>query len=197
VTDVNGALWLVGGPTNSQLAVSSDQGNSWKVVAVPASISGSALTVAGGFNDGSVALVASAPSETNSDGYLITVLNSSNNGLSWNTTYTSDETGSIGIGVASPSVVAGNLVWIGGNGTPSLTTVSETGQSSSSTLGSSNSSVQNLLNVGSSKPWVETVSSSCPTTKSSCADSSQLMVLGPTASGWQPAPLSNSITTPL
>jgi len=191
VSDVNGKLWLVGGPTNSQLAVSSDQGDSWEVVALPAAVTGSALSVAGGFTDGSIALVATTPSQTNSDAYVVTLLSSTNSGSSWRTTYTTNETGSIGLGVASPSAVAGNSVWIGGIGTSTLMSISEAGQSTNSTFGSSGSSVQSLMNVGSTQPWVETVSSSCPTTKSSCADSSLLMIPGASGSGWQPTSFSD------
>jgi len=192
VTDINGTLWLVGGPINTQLAVSTNQGDSWTVRSIPSAIDGSALTVPGSFSDGSVALVATTPTQGNSSNYLATVLKSSDGGLTWKATYSTVEPGMIGEGVTSPSAMIGNSVVVGGIESPTFTSITENGQSSVSTVGISNSSIQNLWNSGSASPWVETVSSSCPTGKSSCTDLYQLMVPNATGTQWQPAGFSSS-----
>jgi hypothetical protein len=115
-SEVGGALWLVGGPTNSSVYESYNDGTTWKDVtsslgvASPQSVAFSPVEA-----DGAHAIVTATESTTGGSAAL-QVLQGSLDGSAWTWTDGPDVrlAGSYGSGAAPAVAVGGDMLWVGG-----------------------------------------------------------------------------------
>lgn len=190
VTYLKGNLWLVGGPIDTEVYVSSDDGSTWSTVSTPPSVSSSnsALAISGAINGSSVVLVATSSPETSIESIGEAVYTTDDEGASWNLLGTTSFPGDVGVGVPAPSQVVANEVWIGNPGGPQIVELSGLGVDSMipvSVIGGE-PAIGSVSAGTTTMTWATVFTTQCPTGKSSCAEVSSLYSMTDTGTAWSP-----------
>jgi len=135
VTDLSGTLWLVGGPLDDQLYISTDNGTSWTASSVPSPSASDqptpyALSPPLLASDGNVIVVATEPY---SEPTQVKVYSSADNGNTWSAVGSTNLPAEFGAGSGAAIGIAGNVLWLPvqkADGTNVLTTFDVTSGSS-------------------------------------------------------------------
>jgi hypothetical protein len=193
VTDIAGNLWLVGGPLNNELYLSTDLGRTWSHVTVPTSAvpEGAALSIPGALSDGDIVLATTTPSQV-SGAPEVAVYTSSDLGQTWNPLGQTSLPGSIGQGVVTASSVAGGSVWFGASVGSEVVVVSSSGAVSPVTSADLYPTVSAIDAISGSTAWAIASSSQCPSGKTSCTSVSALFKTTDGGASWSQVNLTPS-----
>jgi hypothetical protein len=193
VTDVAGDLWLVGGPLNDELYLSTDLGQTWSQVTVPASVASAeaALSVPGALSNGDIVLTATIPNQA-SGAPEVGVYTSADLGQTWTLLIQTSLPGSIDQGAVTASSVAGGSVWLGAPSGSEVVVVSSNGIASPAMSSAIYSTVGTVDAISGTAAWAIASSSQCPFGKSSCSESTALFETTDGGTNWSQVNLTPS-----
>lgn len=173
VTDVGGALWLVGGVQNSSLFESRDNGITWQSVSLPNTLTQDQTSALGGVypssSGGGVILTSTSPVQgENEIDVGILVGTATGAAWSWGAGPSVRLSADYGTGVAVTSSAAAGVLWIVTNNQLARITLSTNKVSVIGPDGFPKATEESFTAEGANSAWASYTLTSCMKAKSSC-----------------------------